>query len=177
MRQIGDRHGPRLASCVHLAAHYDFSGKPSPLYQTLTVDGTRRLLRSLRPLELEQFVFASTHIVMKPADEEGEAITERSPTEPGWDYPRSKLEAEQVIQTERGDTRAVILRLAGVYDVETRAVPIAQQMRRIYEKQLHSYLFPGEAIRRAGTSSPARRPVQAGARSRDKARRPEAAAR
>ena len=33
------RHGDQVASCVHLAAHYDFSGEPSPLYRTLTVEG------------------------------------------------------------------------------------------------------------------------------------------
>ncbi len=39
----------------------------------------------------------------------------------------------------------MILRLAGVYDADTHVVPIAQQMRRIYEKQLESYFFPGDA--------------------------------
>ena len=139
------RHGEHVASCVHLAAHYDFSGEPSPLYQTLTVEGTRRMLSGLQRFQVEQFVFSSTHIVMKPAEEEGEVITESSPVEPGWDYPRSKLRAENVIRDERGGIPAVILRLAGVYDADTHVVPIAQQMRRIYEKQFESYFFPGDA--------------------------------
>ena len=138
------RHGGQVTSCVHLAAHYDFSGEPSPLYRTLTVEGTRRLLRGLQDFTVEQFVFSSTHIVMKPA-EEGDVITESSPVEPAWDYPKSKLEAEQVIRNERGRIPAVILRLAGVYDADTHVVPIAQQMRRIYEKQFESYFFPGDA--------------------------------
>ena len=41
---------------------------------------------------------------MKPA-EEGDVISEQSPVEPAWDYPRSKLEAEQVIRMERGTSR------------------------------------------------------------------------
>jgi nucleoside-diphosphate-sugar epimerase len=141
------RHGQRVASCVHLAAHYDFSGEPSPLYQRLTVDGTRRLLRGLQSFDVEQFIFSSTHIVMKPAEDEAEVITESSPIDPAWDYPRSKLEAEKVIREERGPIPAVILRVAGVYDVDTRVVPIAQQMRRIYERQFESYFFPGDATR------------------------------
>jgi nucleoside-diphosphate-sugar epimerase len=141
---VREKHGDHIVSCIHLAAHYDFSGEPSPLYQTLTIDGTRRLLRGLQDFTVEQFVFASTHIVMKPA-EEGEVITETSPVEPAWDYPKSKLEAEKVIEAERGSIRAVILRLAGVYDADTHVVPIAQQMRRIYEKQFESYFFPGDA--------------------------------
>ena len=114
------RHGDQVTSCVHLAAHYDFSGEPSPLYRTLTIEGTRRLLRELQAFTVEQFVFASTHIVMKPA-EEGEVITESSPVDPAWDYPKSKLEAEQVIRNERGRIPAVILRLAGVYDADRAA--------------------------------------------------------
>src|SRR5215207_2251680 len=31
---VRDRYGDRLASVLHLAAYYDFSGKPSPLYRT-----------------------------------------------------------------------------------------------------------------------------------------------
>lgn len=137
-------HGTALASCVHLAAHYDFSGAPSPLYRTLTIEGTQRLLHGLRDFELGQFLFASTHIVMKPAAE-GDVIREHSPVEPAWAYPRSKLAAERLIAAEHGDVPAIILRLAGVYDEQTHVLPIAQQMRRIYEKQVESYLFPGDA--------------------------------
>jgi nucleoside-diphosphate-sugar epimerase len=141
---IRQRHGGDVTSCVHLAAHYDFSGEASPLYRDLTIEGTRRLLRGLQDFTVEQFVFSSTHIVMKPS-EHGEVITESSPVEPAWDYPRSKLEAETIVRAERGRIPAVILRLAGVYDEDTHVVPIAQQMSRIYEKQLESFLFPGDA--------------------------------
>ena len=141
---LRQRHGTLIASCIHLAAHYDFSGEPSPLYQTLTVDGTRRLLQGLQDFTVEQFVFSSTHIVMKPA-EEGEVIRESSPVEPAWDYPKSKLQTEQLIRTERGPIPAVVLRLAGVYDADTHVVPVAQQMRRIYERQFESYFFPGDS--------------------------------
>lgn len=82
---------------------------------------------------------------MKPAEDEGQILTESSPTEPAWDYPRSKLEVEKVIREDRGSVPAVILRVAGVYGVDTRVVPIAQQMRRIYEREFESYFFPGDA--------------------------------
>jgi nucleoside-diphosphate-sugar epimerase len=82
---------------IHLAAYYDFSGEPSPLYRTLTVEGTRRLLRALQQFKVEQFVFSSTLLVMKPVEQD-EVNTERSVTENEeemWDYPRSKIEAER----------------------------------------------------------------------------------
>ena len=140
---LRERHGPRIASVVHLAAYYDFSGKPSRLYQDLTVEGTRRLLRGLQDFSVEQFIFSSTHIVMAPS-RAGEAITESSPIGAEWDYPKSKLAAEQVIREERGAIPAVILRIGGVYTEEGRTVPIAQQIARIYERQVESFFFPGD---------------------------------
>jgi nucleoside-diphosphate-sugar epimerase len=141
-------YGDRLASVIHLAAYYDFTGEPSPLYRELTVEGTRRLLTVLQQFRVEQFVFSSTMLVMEPVEDEEETVTEQSPTlaaEEAWDYPRSKIEAERVIREVRGNIPAVILRIAGVYDDYGHTIPIAQQIGRIYEKRLESYLFPGDA--------------------------------
>ena len=138
-----EKHGDRVASVIHLAAYYDFSGKPSPLYRTLTVEGTRRLLHGLRDSSVEQFIFASSLLVAKPV-EEGEIITEESPVEATWDYPRSKIEAENVIRSEHGDVPAVVLRIAGVYNEDCNSLPIAQQISRIYERKLESFFFPGD---------------------------------
>ena len=144
LRHVRVQYGRKLASIIHLAAYYDFSGEPSPLYDQLTVDGTRRLLQQLQKFEVEQFVFSSSLLVMKPVDE-GEVIDEGSPTEGTWDYPRSKIEAEAVIEEERHGIPVVILRIAGVYDEDCHSIPIAQQISRIYERKLESYFFPGDA--------------------------------
>jgi nucleoside-diphosphate-sugar epimerase len=144
LRQVADQSGRHIASVIHLAAYYDFSGEPSPLYESLTVEGTRRLLQRLQDFDVEQFVFSSSLLVMKPV-EEGEKLTETSPTEAAWDYPESKLKAEEVIKRERGHIPAVILRIAGVYDEDCHSIPIAQQISRIYQKDFESYFFPGDA--------------------------------
>lgn len=143
MRYVRERHGRHIASVIHLAAFYDFKGEPSPLYEELTVQGTRRLLRELQEFEVEQFVFSSSLLVMKES-ENGEALNEESPTEGTWDYPASKLRAEEVIREERGKIPAVILRIAGVYDEAGHSIPVGQQISRIREKQLESYFFPGD---------------------------------
>jgi nucleoside-diphosphate-sugar epimerase len=142
---VRSRFGPRVRSVLHLAAYYDFSGEPSPLYDQLTVEGSRRLMRLLHEeqLEVEQVVFSSSMLVMEPKAK-GQAITEASPTKAEWDYPRSKLAAERALREERGDTSLVILRIAGVYDEGCHSIPLAQHMRRIYEKDFHSYFFPGD---------------------------------
>lgn len=129
---------------VHLAAHYDFSGAHSPLYQELTVQGTRRLLRATRDLGVRQFVFASSVLAMRPA-EEGQLLHEGSPELAEWAYPASKLEAEGVLRREQGDEQIVVLRIAGCYDEDGHSIPIAQQIRRIHERQFKSLFFPGDA--------------------------------
>ena len=143
LETLRERRGSRLASVIHLAAYYDFSGQPSPLYDKITIEGTRRLLRGLQSFHVDQFVFTSSMLVMKPAAK-GETLTESSDIQAEWDYPKSKLYAEQVIREERGHIKAVLARIAGVYDDECHSIPLAQQITRIYEKQMESYFFPGD---------------------------------
>ena len=138
--------GNRIASVVHLAAYYDFAGEPSPLYEEITVRGTERLLRGLREFEVEQFIFSSTMLVHAPC-EPGEQIDESWPLEPKWDYPKSKVETEQLILAERGAMPVVLLRIAGVYDDDCNSIPIANQIARIYERRMISHVFPGDTAR------------------------------
>jgi nucleoside-diphosphate-sugar epimerase len=143
LQSVRQRYGPRLASVVHLAAYYDFAGEPSHLYAELTVEGTRRLLQGLADFQVEQFIFSSSLLVMKPADK-GDRLSESDPVEATWDYPESKIEAEAVIRKHHDGIPVVILRIAGVYDEQGHSVPIGQQIARIHQKQLESYFFPGD---------------------------------
>jgi nucleoside-diphosphate-sugar epimerase len=142
--RVAEAHGRRVASVVHLAAYYDFSGEPSPLYRELTVEGTGRLLRALRSLEVEQLVFSSSLLVMKPVGKDEPAIDEWSALRGEWDYPRSKIAAENLLRREHGSLAVVVLRMAGVYDEEGHSLPLGQQISRIYERKLESILFPGD---------------------------------
>lgn len=143
LERVREQHGSRIASVIHLAAYYNFSGEPSHLYEDLTVKGTERLLKGLQSFEVEQFVFSSTMLVHKPT-EPGHPITEDWPLEPKWAYPQSKVETEKLIHAERGNIPTVILRIAGVYDDNTHSIPLAHQMQRIYERQLIAHVFPGD---------------------------------
>jgi nucleoside-diphosphate-sugar epimerase/uncharacterized membrane protein len=155
LRILREHHGTHIAAVVHLAAYYDFLGKPSPKYDEITVKGTGRLLRGLREgtgrmlrgqregFAVEQFIFASTMLVHRPG-EPGQFITEDWPIGPTWAYPESKVRTEALIRAERGDIPAVILRLAGVYDDVCHSPPLAHQMQRIYERQFAGHLYSGE---------------------------------
>jgi nucleoside-diphosphate-sugar epimerase len=139
-------YGNRIASVIHLAAYYDFSGEPSPLYDEITVHGTGRLLRALHAFDVDQFIFSSTMLVHAPC-EPGERITENWPVDPKWDYPQSKAATEELIRHERGRMRAVSLRIAGVYADTCHSIPLANQIQRIYERRLTSNVFPGDVSR------------------------------
>jgi nucleoside-diphosphate-sugar epimerase len=143
LEAIRELHGNRIASVIHLAAYYDFSGASSPLYDEVTVRGTERLLRMLQDFEVEQFIFSSTDLVHAPSAP-GQRINEDSPLQPKWAYPESKVKTEKVIHAERGKIPTVILRIAGVYNDLCDSIPLAQQIQRFYEHDITAYLFPGE---------------------------------
>ncbi len=144
LKAIREHHGQRVVSVIHLAAYYDFLGEPSPKYDGITVEGTRRMLRGLRELDLdvEQFIFSSTMLVHRPA-EPGLFIYEDWPVEATWAYPASKVRTEQVMRDERGDIPVVMLRIAGVYDDGCHSIPLAHQIQRIDERQFTSRLYSG----------------------------------
>jgi nucleoside-diphosphate-sugar epimerase len=145
LQAIRDLHGDRIASVIHLAAYYDFSGAPSPLYDKVTVGGTRLLLRLLQDFEVEQFMFSSTILVQAPSRYR-ERINEDSPIDipSKWAYSKSKIETEKVVHAERGNIPVVILRIAGVYDDLCHSIPLALQIQRIYERDPIAYFSPGD---------------------------------
>lgn len=145
LQAVRELHGDRIASVIHLAAYYDFSGAPSPLYDEVTVRGTSRLLQMLQDFKVEQFIFSSTALV-HASSTPGIRISEGSPIQlpPKWLYPESKIKTEKVIHAERGDIPTVILRIAGVYDDLCHSIPLAQQIQRIYERDPAAYFFPGD---------------------------------
>jgi UDP-glucose 4-epimerase len=143
MERIRYGYGNKIASVIHLAAYYDFSGAPSPLYEEVTVKGTGRLLKALQDFQVDQFIFSSTNLIYKPT-EPGKKMSEDSPIEPNWDYPESKVDTEELINKTRGKIPVVILRLAGVYDEQGHSIPITHQVQRIYEKQFTSHFYSGD---------------------------------
>lgn len=141
--QVRAGYGQYIAAFVHLAAHYSFDGEPSPKYQTVNVLGTQRLLRGLQSFQVEQFIYSSSMLVHAPQPP-GELINEDSPLQPKWDYPQSKLAAEETIRRDHGQIPFTILRIAGVYDDLCHLQALAEQIARIYERKLISHVFPGD---------------------------------
>jgi nucleoside-diphosphate-sugar epimerase len=142
LQRVRDLHGDRIASVVHLAAYYDFAGGDSELYQTITVEGTHRLLHALADFDVEQFVFSSTMLVHEPTGL-GDEIDEHDPITESWPYPTSKVHTEAVIDDHADVARShVIVRIAGAYDEDGHSPPITNQIKRIDGKWPTSHFYP-----------------------------------
>jgi len=140
-KRIRYAYGNKIASVVHLAAYYDFLGEPSDQYDKVTVKGTERMLKYLQDFDVGQFIFSSSMLVYKPSSP-GVLITEQSPLEPKWDYPKSKVTTEKVMHDKKGEIPIVIMRIAGVYSEDGNSIPITNQAQRIFEKQISARLYP-----------------------------------
>ena len=140
---VKKKYGHKIASVIHLAAYYNFTGGGWEHYQRITVDGTGRLLEGLKEFACEQFIFSSTMLVHAPC-QVGEKIDENWPVVPSWQYPKSKVLTEELIHKMRGKMKSVILRIAGVYDDRCHSIPLSNQIQRIYENQLEGHVFAGD---------------------------------
>jgi nucleoside-diphosphate-sugar epimerase len=140
---LREQYGGRIASVIHLAAYFDMTGAPNPLYDKVNVEGTRRLLEALSGFEVEQFVYASTMLVHAPTVP-GRPIDEAAPIDPKWAYPKSKLDAENVVRTQHGNIPVLVLRIAGMYTDHCESATLAQQMQRIHQRSLIGRVFPGD---------------------------------
>ena len=139
---MGEKCGKTIASVIHLAAYYSFTGEHPEKYDLITVGGTERILKGLKGFIVEQFIFSSTMLVYAPC-EPNQKIREDSKVDAKWDYPLSKVKTEKLLRERHGEIPLVILRIAGVYDDGCHSIPISNQIQRIYEKQLESKVFPG----------------------------------
>ncbi|WP_349431750.1 NAD(P)-dependent oxidoreductase [Methylomarinum sp. Ch1-1] len=143
--KIRERYGDKIAAVIHLAAYFDFSGEDNPLYHSVTVEGTRRLLKTLDGFDVQRFIYSSTMLVHEPGVP-GQKINEETGLKPKWAYPRSKAEAERQIEQECGDMPYTILRLAGLYDDDSAVPTLAYQIARIYQRELKSHLYAGDLM-------------------------------
>lgn len=143
--KIRIQYGQKIAAVIHLAAYFDFTGEPNPLYQSVTIEGTRRLLKIMQDFEIERLIYSSTMLVHEPSVP-GQKINEDMPLRPSWVYPQSKAEAEKIIKQQHGNIPFTILRLAGVYDNDSAVPTLSHQIARIYERDLKSHLYAGDLM-------------------------------
>jgi nucleoside-diphosphate-sugar epimerase len=111
-RDIAARGGAE--TCIHLAAHYDFTGDEHPEYERTNIVGTRNVLEACRALPIRQFVFSSS-VAACAFPRPGEALTEDSPADGAHIYARTKRDGELMLRDFAGDFHSVIVRFAALF--------------------------------------------------------------
>lgn len=143
LHKVRENYGTHIAAVIHLAAYFDFTGEQHPLYESVNVQGTKRLLDQLQDFSVDRFIYSSTMLVQE-AGVPGVKITEDTPIKPKWAYPQSKADAEEMIKQHRGHITYTILRLAGLYDDSSAVPTLSYQITRIYERDFKSHVYSGD---------------------------------
>ncbi|MEN8165608.1 MAG: NAD(P)-dependent oxidoreductase, partial [Acidobacteriota bacterium] len=105
--------GP-IKAFIHLAAHYDFTGRSSVEYQRTNIDGLSNTLDLARGLGLRRFIFASS-VAACPFPAPGQSITEQTLPEAKNPYARSKRAGEAMVRANSDSIPTCIVRFAALY--------------------------------------------------------------
>jgi nucleoside-diphosphate-sugar epimerase len=101
-------------ACIHLAAHYDFTGEEHPEYWRTNVEGLRNVLDQCVSLGIPRFVFSSSLAACRfpPA---GGALDESSAPDGFHVYSRTKAAGEGMLREYRDRMHSTIVRFAALF--------------------------------------------------------------
>ncbi|RLE36066.1 MAG: hypothetical protein DRJ61_01695 [Acidobacteria bacterium] len=105
--------GP-IDAFIHLAAHYDFTGKNNPEYQRTNIDGLYNTLDFSQNLGLRRFIFASS-LAACPFPAPGSSITEHTLPNAKNPYACSKRAGESMVRVFSDSFPTCIVRFAALY--------------------------------------------------------------
>ncbi len=105
---------PRPCHLVHLAAHYDFTGKEHEEYQRTNIDGLRNVLELCKVLRPDRFYFASS-LAACAFPPPGGALTESSPPDGDHIYAMTKRVGEAMVKEYHPWFPSVIVRMAALF--------------------------------------------------------------
>lgn len=136
-----------LHAVINLAAYYDFTNEPSPEYKRVN-DGLERLLNLVTmnaPGEC-LFVHAGSMATLAPVIPGGRQ-NENSPRAGRWEYPRSKIQAERLLDQTTIRQPIVQLILAAVYSDWCELVPLFEWIELCATNKPEKYFYPGPPTR------------------------------
>ena len=142
-----NKHGPRTAAFIHLAAYYDFSNRPHPSCARLT-EALPRILASFAKWTKSEsrFVFASSMSAIAPT-RPGEKIDPNGPKLAVWEYPKSKVACEAILDEFPMKQPVFQLVLAAVYSDYCELVPLYHHFELISGMSPEKYFYPGNSQR------------------------------
>ena len=144
-REIEVKVSGRIDYVFHLAAYYDMVNKENRLYRETNENGTRYLLDNLIHFNVNNFIFASSTVVFKPASGD-DKLNEDSDLSSFMHYGNSKIAGERIISEYKEKIKATIFRLSAVYSQDCRSIPLANQIAFIWKRCFGYRILPGQGI-------------------------------
>ena len=144
-REIEVKVSGRIDYVFHLAAYYNMANKENRLYRETNENGTRHLLDNLIHFNVNNFIFASSTVVFKPASGD-DKLNEDSDLSSFMHYGNSKIEGEKIISEYKEKIKATIFRLSAVYSQDCRSIPLANQIAFIWKRCFGYRILPGQGI-------------------------------
>ncbi|HTP49900.1 MAG TPA: NAD(P)-dependent oxidoreductase [Anaeromyxobacteraceae bacterium] len=105
---------PRPCHLVHLAAHYDFTGRPHREYRRTNIDGLRNVLELAKALRPDRFYFASS-VAACAFPPPGEVLDESSPPDGDHIYAWTKRVGEAMVREYEPFFPSAIVRMAALF--------------------------------------------------------------
>ena len=137
-----EKYHKDIESVIHLAAYYDYSNKPNPQYFKIQ-QGLQTLLK-LFEKDLPKkcsFIYASSLASFRPT-KPGHPLTESSQRSLSWEYAKSKVFNEAIIDNFKSKKIKIHLILAAVYSDFCEFVPLYHSIERLRSHSLKSYFYP-----------------------------------
>lgn len=137
----------QIKAVVFLAAYYDFANTTNEHYSKLQkgLELFVDLFSKNTPIDTI-FIYSSSMAALAPTNSKN-AITENSPQLGLWQYPKSKICAENFLQKQKIPQRIVILVLAGVYSDYCELVPLFQTIKLVCSCSPEKFFYPGRRDR------------------------------
>ncbi len=109
LREIKEKVSSKIDYVFHLATYYDMLNEENEMYRKTNENGTRYLLDNLIDFDVNNFIFTSSTIVMKPSID-GEKLGENSSLTSTFYYGKSKIEGEKIVLEKKGKIRTTNLK-------------------------------------------------------------------
>lgn len=130
---------------VHLAGHYDFTGRKDPEYLRTNVQGTRNVLEAAGELGVRDVIFASS-VAACSFPRVGQAITEDSPPDGDTPYAESKRLGEAMLDEYRGAFRVWTVRFAAVFSDWCEYEPLFRFMETWLSRRPQHRIVAGNGL-------------------------------
>jgi nucleoside-diphosphate-sugar epimerase len=137
----------QLHAVIHLAAYYDFSNRPAPEYSRINQGLERLLMLISKDSPGNCLVLHAGSVTTLVPALPGQRLNEGSPRAGTWEYTRSKLQAERLLDRSSIRQPIVQLILAGIYSDWCELVPLFRWIELCAGSGVEKHFYPGPPTR------------------------------